>query len=345
MSLLLPLLIICVKIAVVIGAVLMAVAVMEWVERRGSAFIQDRLGPNRVGPMGLLQPVADGIKFLIKEGVVPAQADRALYLLAPLMIFIPALSIFAVIPFGTSLTFGKWTVDLILADSNVAVLYVLAFSGLSVYGLVLAGYASGSKYPLLGGLRSAGQLISYELPMAMCLFAVVYAAQSLSLQEITRAQGGLWFGFVPRWYVFPQALGFCIFLVTSLAETNRLPFDLPEADSELVVGYHTEYGSMKFAVFMMGEYLHMMAACALIAVFYFGGWQVPWISVPGNWGALAGLASFCVKTGFFLWLFVWIRWTLPRFRYDQLMRLGWTVLLPLSFVNLAWTMLLYAVRR
>ena len=345
MSALVPFLIILVKIGVVIGGAMGVVAVMSWVERRGSAFIQDRLGPNRVGPMGLFQPVADGLKFLFKEEIIPAQADKVLYLLAPLMIFVPALATFAVIPFGPSLTFGTWTVDLIVADSNVAVLYVLAFSGLSVYGLVLAGYASGSKYPLLGGLRSAGQLISYELPMAMCIFAAVYAAQSLSLQEIVRAQGGLWFGFVPRWYVFPQILGFCIFLTTALAETNRIPFDLPEADSELVVGYHTEYGSMKFAMFMLGEYAHMTAACALITVLYFGGWQVPWISVPGNWGALLGLASFCVKTGFFLWLFVWIRWTLPRFRYDQLMRMGWTVLLPLSFVNLAWTMLLYAVRR
>jgi NADH-quinone oxidoreductase subunit H len=340
MSALIPIAIILVKIVVVISVVMSVVAVMSWVERRGSAFIQDRLGPNRVGWFGLMQPVADGLKFLFKEEIIPAQADKALYLLAPLMIFVPALAMFAVIPFGSSLTLGGRTIDLSIGDSSVAILYVLALSGLSVYGLVLAGYASGSKYPLMGGLRSAAQLIAYELPMAMAVFAVLYQAQTLSLSEIAASQSGTFLGFIPRWYVFPQIIGFLVFFTTALAETNRIPFDLPEADSELVVGYHTEYGSMKFAMFMMGEYTHMTAACALIVVLYFGGWQVPYLALSGNFGGLVSMACFCVKVGFFLWVFVWIRWTLPRFRYDQLMRLCWTVLLPLSFANLALTMLL-----
>jgi len=341
MSDLIPIAIVLVKIAVVISGVMSVVAVMSWVERRGSAFIQDRLGPNRVGPMGLFQPVADGLKFLFKEEIIPAQADKVLYLLAPLMIFIPSLAMFSVIPFGSSLTIAGRTIDLIIGDSDVAILYVLALSGLSVYGLVLAGYASGSKYPLLGGLRSAAQLISYELPMAMAIFAVLYQAQTLSLTGVVASQSGTFLGFIPRWYVFPQIVGFIVFLTTALAETNRIPFDLPEADSELVVGYHTEYGSMKFAIFMMGEYAHMTAACALITILYFGGWQIPYLTLTGNIGGLISVASFCIKTGFFLWVFVWIRWTLPRFRYDQLMRLCWTVLLPLSFANLALTMVLF----
>ena len=338
MTAFMPLIIVLIKIAVVISAVLTVVAIMSWVERRGSAFIQDRLGPNRVGPMGLFQPVADGLKFLFKEEIIPAQADKVLYMLAPLMIFIPSVAVFAVIPFGSSLTIAGQTIPLIIGDSGVSVLYVLALSGLSVYGLFLAGYASGSKYPLMGGLRSAAQMVSYELPMAMAVFAVLYQAQTLSLTGVVESQSGTFLGFLPRWYVFPQILGFLIFLTTSLAETNRVPFDLPDADAELVVGYHTEYGSMKFAMFMLGEYAHMTAACALIAVFYFGGWQIPYLALSGNIGGLLSVASFCVKTGFFLWVFVWIRWTLPRLRYDQLMRLGWTVLLPLSFLNLALVM-------
>ncbi len=341
MSLIVSFIVLFVKIGIVIGGVLTVVAFMTWVERRGSALIQDRLGPNRVGPFGLLQPVADGLKFLFKEEIIPLEANKIAYLLSPLLVFVPALAIFAVIPFGIPVRIFGIEFDPIISDVSLGILYVIALSGLSVYGIVLAGYSSGSKYPLIGALRSSAQLISYEIPMSLAVLSVLYASSSFSLKEITFFQSGTFFGFIPKWFVFAQPLGFLVFLITMFAETNRIPFDLPEAEAELVAGYHTEYGSMKFALFFLGEYAHMISASALITILYFGGFTIPFINPSGFMGFVLSLLSFCVKTGFFLWLFVWVRWTLPRFRYDQLMSLGWKFLLPLSLLNFILTIIIY----
>lgn len=339
MSAWLPFIIILLKISVVIGVVLTVVALMTWVERRGSALIQDRLGPNRVGPFGLFQPLADGLKFLFKEEIIPSEADKLIYLLAPIAIFAPALAIFAVIPFGTTFNIFGIRIEPLVSDLNFAILYVIALSGISIYGIVLAGYSSGSKYPLIGSLRASAQLISYEIPMSLTILSVLIASGTFSLKGIISAQIGTTFGFLPKWFIFSQFIGFFVFLITMFAETNRIPFDLPEAEAELVAGYHTEYGSMKFALFFLGEYAHMISASALITVLFLGGWDVPFLNLNGNLGAIASVISFSVKTGFFLWLFVWVRWTLPRYRYDQLMALGWKFLFPLSLINLIITLI------
>lgn len=339
MSVWLPFIIVFLKISVVIGVVLTVVAFMTWVERRGSALIQDRLGPNRVGPFGLFQPLADGLKFLFKEEIIPSEANKLLYLLAPIAIFAPALAIFAVIPFGNTFNIFGIKIEPLVSDLNFAVLYVIALSGISIYGIVLAGYSSGSKYPLIGSLRASAQLISYEIPMSLAILSVLIASGTFSLKGIISAQIGTTFGFLPKWFIFSQFIGFFVFLITMFAETNRIPFDLPEAEAELVAGYHTEYGSMKFALFFLGEYAHMISASALITVLFLGGWDVPFVNLNGNLGAIASVISFSLKTGFFLWLFVWVRWTLPRFRYDQLMALGWKFLFPLSLLNLIITLI------
>ncbi len=337
MSLIASLIIIFLKIAILFGAVLTIVALMTWVERRGSALIQDRLGPNRVGPFGLLQPVADGLKFLFKEEIIPLEADKFIYLISPLLVFVPALAIFAVIPFGTTFKIFGYEIEPLISDLNFGILYIIALSGLSVYGIVLAGFSSGSKYPLIGGLRSAAQLISYEIPMSLSILSVLIAADTFSLKGIISVQIGTSFSILPKWFIFSQFIGFFVFLITMFAETNRIPFDLPEAEAELVSGYHTEYGSMKFALFFLGEYAHMISASALITVLFLGGSDIPFVNLSGNLGAILGIISFSVKVGFFLWLFVWVRWTLPRFRYDQLMALGWKFLFPLSFLNFVLT--------
>lgn len=333
MTALIPFIVILIKIGVVIGGVLTVVALMTWVERRGSALIQDRLGPNRVGPFGLLQPVADGLKFLFKEEIIPLEADKFIYHLAPLMIFTPALAIFAVIPFSSPFEIFGLKIEPLISDLNFGILYIIALSGISVYGIVLAGFSSGSKYPLIGALRSSAQLISYEIPMSLSILSVLIASDTFSLKGIVAAQEGTAIGFFPNWFVFPQFIGFFVFLIAMFAETNRIPFDLPEAEAELVAGYHTEYSSMKFALFFLGEYAHMISASALITVLYFGGHTIPFINLGGIAGAILSFISFSLKTGFFLWLFVWVRWTLPRFRYDQLMALGWKFLFPLSILN------------
>lgn len=338
MSAWLPFIIIFLKISIVIGVVLTVVALMTWIERRGSALIQDRLGPNRVGPFGLFQPLADGLKFLFKEEIIPSEADKFMYLLAPIVIFAPALAIFAVIPFGTTFNIFGIEIEPLVSDLNFAILYVIALSGLSIYGIVLAGYSSGSKYPLIGALRSSAQLISYEIPMSISILSVLIASGTFSLKGIISTQIGILYGFIPKWFIFSQFIGFFVFLITMFAETNRIPFDLPEAEAELVSGYHTEYGSMKFALFFLGEYAHMISASALITVLFLGGWDIPFLNLTGNFGAIASIVSFSIKTGFFLWLFVWVRWTLPRFRYDQLMALGWKFLFPLSLANLIITL-------
>ncbi len=307
------------KICLVVGLLLLAVAYLTWVERKVIGDIQVRFGPSRVGPFGLLQPIADGIKLMFKEDVVPANADRVIFILAPALSFVPALIVFAVIPFGPSF---------VITDVNVGLLYVFAVASLGVYGSVLAGWASNSKYSLLGGLRSSAQMVSYELGLGLSVLGVVMMTGSLSLVDIVEAQKGTWLGILPRWNIFPQFLGFVIFLISSNAELNRAPFDLPEAETELVAGFHTEYSSMKFALFFMAEYANMIAAAALATTLFLGGWRGPLLP-PVIW--------FLLKVFAFIFLFIWVRATLPRFRYDQLMGFGWKVLLPLALANVMFT--------
>ena len=324
--------IICVKVVLVFAITMLTVLIMIYAERRISAFMQGRLGPNRVGPQGLLQPIADGIKFLMKEDVIPAGVDKPVYLLAPAMLLIPALMTFAVIPFGTSITLFGRNIPLQVADINVGILYILALTSIGVYGLVLAGWSSNSKYPLIGGLRSSAQLISYELAMGLAIVSIVLLAGSLRLNDIIANQQGYFLS----WNVFKQPLAFLIFLIAVYAETNRLPFDLTEAEQELVGGYHTEYSSMKFAMFFMAEYANMITGAALTVTLFFGGWDVPFIDElsMGILGVILSILSFALKTAFFLFLYIWVRWTFPRFRYDQLMYIGWKVLLPLALINI-----------
>ena len=331
-----------VKLVFGLVVLLTTVPIMVWVERRGSALIQDRLGPNRVGPFGLYQPVIDVVKLLTKEVITPAGVKPLLYILAPFIAVVIALATFIAIPIGkdTGLeVFGHPVDGLIVApDLNIGLLYIFAISSLAVYSVLLAGWSSDNKYALLGGIRASAQAISYELAMTISIVGVLMSAGSLHLQQIVDAQGGVWMGFLPHWNIFPQFIGAITFVVAVFAETNRLPFDLPEADSELVAGYHTEYSSIRFAAFYMSEYLHMTVASALITVLFLGGWNLPWIDIPfSGWpGALLSMAVFSIKVASLLWFFVWVRWTLPRFRYDQLMALGWKVMIPLAVLNFLW---------
>src|SRR5262245_3350551 len=327
---LLGLFITLVKIFVVFNAVMAVVTYLVWVERRVSAFIQDRIGPNRVGPYGLLQPFADALKFIFKEDLIPVQVNRPVFIIAPALSLIPALSTFAVIPFGGTLSLFGRDIPLIITDVNIGVLYILALSSLGVYGIVLAGWSSNNKYSLLGGMRSASQMISYELSLSLSIVGVLLLTGSLSLREVVYAQYGLW-------NIVKQPLAFFIFLVAVFAETNRLPFDLPECETELVAGYHTEYAGMKFAMFFMAEYANMVTASALVVTLFFGGWMIPFVSTPdpSSLGlSILEILAFVVKIAVVLFLFVWVRWTIPRFRYDQLMILGWKVLLPLALLNI-----------
>jgi NADH-quinone oxidoreductase subunit H len=331
-----------VKLAFVLAVMLTTVPIMVWVERRGSALIQDRLGPNRVGPFGLLQPVIDVVKLLTKENLKPEGVQTFLYLLAPVIAIAISLTTFIAVPFGFDSgveLFGHPVDGFIVApDLNIGVLYVFAIASLAVYSLILAGWASNNKYSLYGGIRASAQAISYELAMTIAVVGVLMSAGSLHLQHIVDAQAGTWLGSIPRWNVFTQLLGAITFMVAVFAETNRLPFDLPEAEAELVAGYHTEYSSMGFAAFYMSEYLHMIVGASLITVLFFGGWNLPWIDMPltGWAGALLSMGVFAAKVAFFMWFFVWVRWTLPRFRYDQLMALGWKVMIPLATLNFIW---------
>ncbi len=329
-------LILALRVLVPLGALLTVVPFLLWVERRGAGLIQDRPGPNRVGPFGLLQPVADVLKFFFKEDLVPARADKALYLLAPAIAVFSALTTFAVIPYGATVPLRRHDVPLIGADVSIGVLYVFALTSLSVYGIVLAGWSSNNKFSLMGGIRSGAQIISYELAMTTAAAGVILAAGSFRLTDIIANQSGTWLGFIPRWNFIPQFLGFVIFFVSTFAETNRLPFDLPEAEAELVAGYHTEYSSMKFAMFFMAEYVNIIVASALTVTLFFGSWTLPGFHPQGVMGGILSALTFGAKTAFFVWVFIWVRWTLPRFRYDQLMRLGWKALLPLALLNLLW---------
>lgn len=309
-----------IKVIVVIAAFFLMVAYLTWLERKLLGHIQVRYGPMRVGPHGLLQPFADGLKLLFKEDITPAGANRFIYNLAPLLTFVPAFIIFAVIPFGHKVKLFGQEVDLVISDFNLGLLYVFAVASIGVYGIVLAGWSSNNKYSLLGGLRSSAQMISYEISLGLSIIGVLMLSESLSLVEIVNQQDKIF-----SWFIFRQPLGFVIFVICALAETNRIPFDLPEADNELVAGYYTEYSSMKFAMFFLGEYGSMINASALVATLFLGGWQGPW---------LPGVVWFLIKVGVLLFIYIWLRATLPRFRYDQLMRFGWGILLPLALLNI-----------
>ena len=321
-----------IKVFVVFNLIMVSVAMLTLFERRVCAWMQDRLGPNRVGPQGLLQPAADGLKNILKEETSPAMADKTLFTLAPLVSFVPALLTFGVIPFAAPLP-TKWgAVPMVVADLPIGFLYILAISSLGVYGIVLAGWASNNKYALLGGLRASAQMISYEIALGMSTVAVLLFAGNVTLSQIIAQQQA-----AHAWFIVPLTLAFLVFFISAFAETNRLPFDLPEAEGELIAGYHTEYSSMKFSMFYIAEYSNMVTASALMATLFFGGWDIPfttWDSTgdPSVIKTLATLAFFSLKTFFFLFTFVWVRWTLPRFRYDQLMALGWKVLLPLALI-------------
>jgi NADH-quinone oxidoreductase subunit H len=324
--------------AAIVGIVFMGLqimaAVMVYAERKVSALMQQRYGPYLVGPKGLLQPLADIVKLLFKEELRPKAADALLFTAAPIISVAAAYLAFAPVPFGAPTTFFGLLdepIALQVSDVNVAVLVIFAVSSMGVYGIVLAGWASNSKYSLLGGLRSSAQMISYELAFGMALATVVMMAGSLSLREIVEGQQGYWFGFIPQWYVFPQIVGFFVFACAGVAETNRAPFDFPEAEQELVAGYHTEYSSMRFAMFFMAEYINMVTVSAVAVNLYLGGWHGPFIPPEYGW------IWFLIKLAVLLFIYLWLRWTLPRFRYDQLMAFGWKVLLPLATVNLLLT--------
>ena len=309
-------------------------AVMVYVERKVAASLQQRLGPYLVGPRGLLQPLADIVKLMFKEELRPGAADKILFALAPIISATAAFAAFAVVPFGAETTFFGLLdepIPLQVADVNVALLVIFAITSMSVYGIVLAGWSSNSKYSLLGGLRSSAQMISYELSYGLALAAVLLIGNSMSLTTIVNDQAGTWWGFVPRWYVFLQPVGFLIFMLAGIAETNRAPFDFPEAEQELVAGYHTEYSSMSFAMFFLAEYVNMVTVSAVAADLFLGGWHGPLLPESLGW------IWFLVKIAAILFFYVWMRWTLPRYRYDQLMAFGWKVLLPVSVLNLIVT--------
>jgi len=310
-----------VKVLIVFGFVLAGVPLIVWMERKVIGHMQDRIGPQRVGPFGLLQTIADGIKLFFKEDLIPAQADRAVFILAPALPVITAFMALCVIPFGDTVQVLGRTVHLQVTDINIAVLWVLGTTSMGVYGIVLGGWASNSKYPLLGWLRSSAQMISYELAQGISLVSVILMTGTLSLAAIVRQQEHLW-------YIVPQFFGFVIYILCGIAETNRAPFDLAEAETELVAGFHTEFSSMKFALYFLAEYANMMVVSGIAISMYFGGWHGPFLP-PVVW--------FLIKLSLFLFFYVWLRATFPRLRYDQLMAFGWKVLMPASLLNLVVT--------
>jgi len=313
---------------------LSSAAVLVYFERKIAGWIQVRYGPYLVGPFGLLQPFADILKLLFKEDMRPKAADAVLFSLAPIISATAAFAAFAVVPFGPPTTlFGLLDepIPLEVADVNVAMLVIFAITSMGIYGIVLAGWSSNSKYSLLGGLRSSAQMISYELSYGLALAAVIVMAGSLSLREVVNAQAGYWFGFIPKWFVFTQPVGFIVYMIAGIAETNRAPFDFPEAEQELVAGYHTEYSSMSFAMFFLAEYINMVTVSAVATSLFLGGWHGPFLP---EW---LGWVWFLVKVAALLFFYIWMRWTLPRYRYDQLMAFGWKILLPIAVLNILAT--------
>jgi len=348
--------IIALKAFLVLFMVLNLAGILGWVERKGSALIQDRVGANRASifgfaGMGLVNTlIADPLKFLTKEDFIPPAGDKFLHTLAPCMAFFPALVTFAVIPFGDVLVIGDRVINLQVANINVGILYIFAMASLGVYGIVIGAWASNNKFSLLGGVRGSAQMISYEVAMGLSVIGILMVYGTLELQEIARAQGELLWGWLPRWGVFLQPLAFLLFFVAAVAETKRIPFDLPEGESELVAGYHVEYSGGKFLMFFAGEFAEIVTAAGLITTLFFGGWQVPYLMRDGfhfPWGgvwlmhqwavALLQVVAFTVKVVFVCWLQISLRWTVPRFRYDQVMRLGWKMMLPLALLNVAIT--------
>jgi len=326
----LNLIVVLVTIGVVMATVLLHVAYLTYFERKILGWMQDRMGPMEVGYHGLLQPVADGLKLFFKEDIVPAQANKIIFTLAPILVLVPALIGFAVIPFGrdTISIFGL-TFRPYITDINIGILYILAFASIGAYGVLLGGWASNNKYSLLGGLRSAAQVISYELSLGLAIVGVLLMSGSLSLVKITLAQGGG----ILHWFVLPQFVAFVIYLISAIAETNRLPFDLPEAESELVAGFFTEYSGMRFAFFFLAEYANMILVSCIATILFLGGWQAPFEAL----GFIPPILWFVIKVYFFLFFYIWIRGTLPRLRYDQLMMFGWKVMIPLALVNILVT--------
>jgi NADH-quinone oxidoreductase subunit H len=320
-----------VQIVIVLNAVLIAVTYMVLLERKVIAWVQSRLGPMRVGPYGILQPIADAVKLLLKEDITPVRADRWLYTIAPIMSLVPALIAFAVIPFGGRVSIFGFDVPLYIADVNVGLLYIVSITSIGVYGIILAGYSSNSKYPLLAGLRASAQLISYEVAVTMMLVSIIVTAGTLSMVGIVQAQAAhrVWFAFV-------QPVALVVLFIGGLAETNRAPFDLAEAEQELTGGFHTEYSGMRFAMFFLAEYANMIVVSAVVTTLFFGGWLRPFpnVSALAFLGWIPGWIWFLLKAFVFLYIFIWIRATLPRYRYDQLMRLGWKVLIPVALANL-----------
>jgi NADH-quinone oxidoreductase subunit H len=333
-----------IKIVIALFVLLTAVAYSVWLERKVVGHIQNRWGPTRVGPFGLLQPMADGVKFLFKEDLTPPHVYKPLYIAAPMLAVVFALTSIAVIPIGNPVTIAGLTIPLQITDVNIGLLVVLGITSLGVYGVALAGWSSNSKYSLLGGLRASAQMVSYEIALGLSLVGVLIMTGSFSLDAIVKAQAGHFWHFIPRWNVFTgQFVGFFIYLIAAYAETNRIPFDLPEAETELVAGYHTEYSAMKFAMFFMAEYANMITVACLATLLFFGGWSGP-IFGPPILLAILPVFWFVAKVFVFLFVYIWVRGTLPRFRYDQLMAFGWKFLLPLAIANLVVTALVVALR-
>jgi len=333
-----------IKTAIALFVLLTAVAYTVWLERKVVGHIQNRWGPTRVGPFGLLQPLADGMKFFFKEDITPPHFYKLLYLAAPVIAVTFALTSISVIPIGNSITVAGVRTPLQITDVNIGLLIILGITSMGVYGVALAGWSSNSKYSLLGGLRASAQMISYEVSLGLSLIGVLILSGSFSLREIVDAQGGTFWGFIPRWNIFQgQIFAFFIYLMAAFAETNRIPFDLPEAETELVAGYHTEYSSMKFAMFFMAEYANMITVACLASLLFLGGWHGPLFGPPWLQSILP-VFWFVLRVFCFLFVYIWTRGTLPRFRYDQLMAFGWKFLLPLAIANLVITGLIVALK-
>ena len=327
-------------LVVIIFAISLLIALYStYAERKVAAFFQDRLGPNRAGPYGLLQPFADGIKMFLKEEIIPTNASAFLFIVGPSLSIMTACIGSAVIPWGRTLTIGSYVVDLQVADINVGILYILGVVSLGVYGVMIGGWASNNKYSLLGAIRAASQNISYEISMGLSIIALLMVTGTLSLRGIAEQQHGFWAHGWFTWNFFRQPLGFLLFIICAFAETNRTPFDLPECETELVGGYHTEYSSMKLGFYLFSEYINMFVSSAVMATLYFGGYNFPFMDMIGspNLVAVLGVVVLFAKIFFFIFFFMWVRWTIPRFRYDQLMDLGWKVLIPLAIANIVIT--------
>jgi NADH-quinone oxidoreductase subunit H len=327
-------------LVVIIFAISLVIALYStYAERKVAAFFQDRLGPNRAGPFGLLQPFADGIKMFLKEEIIPTNASAFLFVAGPSLAILTACIGSAVIPWGQKLTFGSTVIDLQVADINVGILYIFGVVSLGVYGIMIGGWASNNKYSLLGAIRAASQNISYEISMGLAIIALLLVTGTLSLRGIAEQQHGFWANGYFTWNVFKQPLGFLLFIICAFAETNRTPFDLPECETELVGGYHTEYSSMKLGFYLFSEYINMFVSSAVMATLYFGGYNFPFMDMIANPNVVAilGVVVLFAKIFFFIFFFMWVRWTIPRFRYDQLMDLGWKTLIPLAIANIVIT--------